>query len=170
MQMTTNVISKINCPPGEMQGLEESSRGRMSIAQKPTHHIIFSRLSILRNKAHVSSCEVSHILAEHALNSYANHSAAVIMAEFMSSFVSGTTWGNNRVCHFSGRVFDCHQIQLNAACLMRLPEADISFVSLKGKCLLGFYVKNVHKETHITIEPFVPSAFLLNIWITAPDG
>lgn len=72
----------------------------MTTAQKPTHRIIFSSLSILRNKVHVSSCEVSHLVAEHALNSYANHSAAVIMVQFISRFVSGITWGNNGVCHF----------------------------------------------------------------------
>lgn len=80
MQMTANVISKIDCPPREMQELELSSGGRKPTAQKPTHHIIFSRIYILRNKVHVSSCEVSHISGEQALNSYANHSAAVIMA------------------------------------------------------------------------------------------
>lgn len=78
--MTTNVISKIDCPPKDTQEQELSSRGRKSTIQKPTHHIFFSRIYILRNKVHVSSCEVSHISAEYALNSYANHSAVVIMA------------------------------------------------------------------------------------------
>lgn len=78
--MTTKVISKIDCPPREMQTLELSSRGRKPTAQKPTHHIIFSRIYILRNKVYVSSCEVSHISAEYSLNSYANHSAVVVMA------------------------------------------------------------------------------------------
>lgn len=74
---------------------------------------------------------------------------------------------NNRVCFFF-RV--CIWLPPNTADLMRLPEAGISSVSLKGTHLLGFQVKNAHKNTHITIESFDPSSFLPNIWITALDG
>lgn len=38
MQMTTNVTSKIDCPPRERQKLELSSRREKPTAQKPTHH------------------------------------------------------------------------------------------------------------------------------------
>lgn len=80
MQMTTNVIAKPDCPQKEMQAQQLNSRGRKPTTQKQTCHIFPPRIYILKNKVHVSSGEVSHISAEYALNSYANHSAIVIMA------------------------------------------------------------------------------------------